>query len=294
MKFDDKIEKVTRYLNNILKKESSYSGYLLDAMKYSLNIGGKRIRPLLTILSYEIFRSDIERIIPVAAAIEMIHTYSLIHDDLPAMDNDDLRRGKPSNHKVFGEGMAILAGDGLLTLAFEVMGNAVKDYGLPMGILTLIARKSGPFGMVGGQACDLTSDVKSINSADKSSFELLEFIHLHKTADLICASVVSGALGGGAESEDIKSLGNFAEKIGLSFQITDDILDETGSSEKLGKSAGKDKKQNKLTYSSLYGIEKSREKAEILLNEALREIESFSEKAANLSEVAKIIIQRDF
>ncbi len=295
MNFQEEITYINNYLQNIVKSESPFSEKLFNAMSYSLSAGGKRLRPLLTIYSYKLFRNDIERIIPIACAIEMIHTYSLIHDDLPAMDNDDFRRGKPSNHKAFGEDIAILAGDGLLTLAFEVICNAMQYFSLPLGILSLVSRCSGPYGMVGGQTADIRAGEFRV------SRELIDFIQLHKTTDLIKASVLSGAIGGGADDKDLGYLEIYAKNIGLSFQIIDDILDEKSSIEKLGKSAGKDKKQDKLTSISFYGIEESERIADKLIREAVDIIENFksrypdcSEGADALIEIARFVNKREY
>lgn len=263
---------------------------LYDAMKYSLFAGGKRIRPILTIASYEACGGDPEDIIPQATAVELIHTYSLIHDDLPAMDNDELRRGKPTSHTVFGEAMAILAGDALLTEAFLMMTvTTSKKKFRPaylMKAIREIAFAAGASGMVGGQAQDILSE----NS--EPDLHTLNFIHLHKTAALIKASVRIGALFAGIRENKLKSLTTYGENIGLAFQIVDDILDIEGVTEELGKSAGSDIEKNKMTYPSLIGIDESRKRAQEMVAEAIKSIREFSSDALPLREIARYLIKR--
>lgn len=238
-------------------KEHYFGVYpvLSEAMFYSVSAGGKRLRPCLVLAVCDMFGGDLNAAMPIACAVEMIHTYSLIHDDLPCMDDDDMRRGRPSNHKVFGEAMAVLAGDGLLSLAFETMvdgllkleGNQRDDY---IRAMHTVAVRSGASGMVSGQAADITAEGNSDNSK-----ETLEYIHMHKTADMLCAAICSGALVAGVSDENCKKLLTCAENIGLLFQITDDILDVRGDSAAVGKTLGKDSEEGKLTYISLYGLE---------------------------------------
>jgi geranylgeranyl diphosphate synthase type II len=232
---------------------------LLSAMKYSLEAGGKRIRPVLLLSACDIFGGDLQNALPFAVAVELIHTYSLIHDDLPCMDDDDLRRGMPTNHKVFGEGMATLAGDALLNLAYEHILSHIRKNPSEGNLSAAleIAAAAGCLGMVAGQSVDLYSE----NNPSAGEREL-EFIHAHKTGKLICASLAAGAYAAEAGEEEIELLRKFGEGLGVLFQITDDILDMVGSYEQLGKSVGKDGKQNKLTYPRLYGLEKSRRMAE--------------------------------
>jgi len=219
--------------------------------------------------------------------VECIHTYSLIHDDLPALDNDDLRRGKPTCHKKFGEATAILAGDALLTLAFQVLADVPVDPSRRVEILREISLAAGTVnGMVGGQVADLQSEGRPATP------EILEYIHKSKTAALIRASVVAGALAGGALDEDVTRLRHFGESIGWAFQVVDDILDVEESSAALGKTAGKDQAQKKVTYPAVYGLEKSREIAKSLADQALAALDSFSERAANLRAVAEFLIRR--
>ena len=238
---------------------------LREAMFYSLEAGGKRIRPCLMLAVCERLGGSISDVLPFACALEMIHTYSLIHDDLPCMDDDDMRRGRPSNHKVFGEALAVLAGDGLLSFAFEIMGNALITPG-PVGRLYAaheIARLSGASGMVTGQA----ADIEFKGSAEPTG-EMLAYVHRHKTADMLEAAVISGALIAGADDETIKKLRLYSEKMGLLFQITDDILDCTGDPALMGKTLGKDREHGKLTYASLLGLEGAREAANNAASEA--------------------------
>lgn len=267
---------------------------LKDSVIYSISAGGKRVRPILCIASYEACikdeRSNIEGIIPYATALELIHTYSLIHDDLPAMDNDDLRRGKPTNHKVFGEGIAILAGDGLLTEAFYLLSN--NAYGRtfsPQAILKVIreiAMASGIHGMVGGQAQDLLSE--EIEPDD----ETLSFIHGHKTAALITASVRAGAILADCSDEELLCITRYGENIGLAFQIIDDILDIEGSTEEIGKPRGSDEKKKKMTYPRLYGLGRSKEIAKNLIDNAIGSLDRFDNKADPLREIAFYLANR--
>ena len=245
------------------------------------------MRPILCLESARIFSADATHVLPVACALEFIHTYSLIHDDLPALDNDDLRRGKPTCHKKFSEATAILAGDALLTLAFETLANAPFDPARRVAIISHVAASAGTVnGMVGGQVADLEAEGRAIQPAD------LEYIHRSKTAALIRASVVSGAIAGGADDEDVARLKRFGETIGWAFQVVDDILDVEESSAALGKTAGKDAAQQKATYPSLYGLEKSRQFAKELETRAMAEIEHYGARAARLRQLAEMIVHR--
>lgn len=268
---------------------------LQDSMVYSLSAGGKRIRPVLCLAAYEACARDnkvkAEDIIPYASALEFIHTYSLIHDDLPAMDNDDLRRGKPTNHKVFGEGMAILAGDGLLTEAFYLLSNNTHhvSHFSPYAILKVIreiAMAAGTHGMVGGQAQDLLSE-----DADPDA-ETLSFIHSHKTAALITVSVRSGGILANCSDQELFRLTKYGENIGLAFQVIDDILDIEGETEVIGKPKGSDERKKKMTYPRLYGIEKSKEKARELINGAIDSLVTFDERAEPLRAIARYMLER--
>ena len=265
-------------------------GILKDAMLYSLMAGGKRLRPALCLWSAGIF-GDAKTALNTACAIEIIHTYSLIHDDLPAMDNDDLRRGKPTNHVVFGEAYAILAGDGLLNCAFEVMikdaENNIDNMDKYLKAMRIIAKAAGTSGMIAGQVGDISFEGK------ERSPEALEYIHQRKTAAMIKASVLSGAVLLGAGVEDLSALEIYGDSIGLTFQIVDDILDEVGVVETLGKTPGKDADTNKLTFTSVYGIEKAKEIARQKTDEAIQAIERFGSKAESLYLLAEYLLDRD-
>ena len=263
---------------------------IYEAMRYSLLAGGKRLRPILCLATCNLTGGTEEMAIATACALEMIHTMSLIHDDLPAMDNDDYRRGKLTNHKVYGEDIAILAGDGLLAYAFEYVATQTKNVA-PENILRVVAclgRTVGAEGLVGGQVLDLESEGKSDITA-----ETLSFIHTHKTGALLEASVISGAILANAAEEDITRLSQYARNIGLAFQIIDDILDITATDEQLGKTAGKDLEAKKATYPSLWGIEKSRLKAQELVDNAIAQLSVYNAKAEPLRAVANYIVTRD-
>ncbi len=263
---------------------------IYEAMRYSLLAGGKRLRPILCLATCDLTGGTEEMAIATACALEMIHTMSLIHDDLPAMDNDDYRRGKLTNHKVYGEDIAILAGDGLLAYAFEYVATQTKNVA-PENILRVVAclgRTVGAAGLVGGQVLDLESEGKSDITA-----ETLSFIHTHKTGALLEASVISGAILANASEEDIKRLSQYAKNIGLAFQIIDDILDITATDEQLGKTAGKDLEAQKATYPSLWGLEKSRIKAQELVDNAIAQLSVYDAKAKPLRAVANYIVTRD-
>lgn len=267
----------------------TYPETIYEAMRYSLLAGGKRLRPILCLATCELVGGTLEMAMPAACALEMIHTMSLIHDDLPAMDNDDYRRGRLTNHKVYGEDVAILAGDALLTYAFEHV--AVATQGVPpervLRVIAGLGRAVGAAGLVGGQIVDLASE-----GQPDVSLETLTFIHNHKTAALLEASVTSGAVLAGASEEDIDRLARYAQKIGLAFQIVDDILDITATSEALGKSAGKDLQAQKATYPSLWGLEESQRQATQLVVEAKAELEPFGELRQPLLAIADYITAR--
>ena len=262
---------------------------LREAMRYSLLAGGKRLRPILCLAACELAGGESAQALPTAVALEMIHTMSLIHDDLPAMDNDDLRRGRPTNHKVYGDAVAILAGDALLTRSFEMV--ALRSKGVaPERLLKVVGELSlvaGAPGLVGGQVVDLECEGKEVD------LETLEFIHLHKTGALLSACVICGALIGGAEDDLIAALRIYARGIGLAFQIIDDILDVTASSDVLGKTAGKDLLADKTTYPKLLGLEESRRRAELLVSEAKAALDPWQSSAAPLLALADYITSRD-
>ena len=268
-----------------------YPEKIYEAMRYSLLAGGKRLRPILCLATCEMMGGTIEMAMPTACAVEMIHTMSLIHDDLPAMDNDDYRRGKLTNHKVYGEDVAILAGDGLLALAFESVAietpQSVKRE-VVLQVIARLGRALGAGGLVGGQVVDLESEGKS-----DISLETLNFIHKHKTAALLEACVVCGGLIANASPEDVQRLTRYAQNIGLAFQIIDDILDITSTQEQLGKTAGKDQKAQKVTYPSLWGLEESRSIAQELVKEACVELEPFGDRAKALQAIAHYITSRN-
>jgi len=281
---------VDEALGRFLPESDEYSADVVKAMRYSLFAGGKRLRPILCIAGAEAVGGDAQSVLPVACALEMIHTYSLIHDDLPVIDNDDLRRGKPTNHRVFGEAIALLAGDGLLTKAFHLMThtdpeNRVKP-GVSLKVIGLIATAAGYEGMVGGQVVDIQSEGKEGYSS------IVEFIHTRKTGALIAASVSSGAILGGAGKGQLKDLTSYGKDIGLAFQVADDILNVEGSSQEMGKSVGSDARQGKITYPAVFGLERSKEIQKALVDRALEALKSFEERADPLRQIARYIIKR--
>lgn len=285
--FDDDRAAVDAALDRLMPPENAQPPSIHRAMRYSVQAGGKRVRPILCLETARIFTADMTPVMPLACAVEFIHTYSLIHDDLPALDNDDLRRGKPTCHRKFGEAAAILAGDALLTLAFETIANTPIEPARRVAVLSHVAASAGTVnGMVGGQVADLEAEGRVIEPAD------LEYIHRSKTAALIRAAVVAGAIGGGADDENVARLKRFGETIGWAFQVVDDILDVEESSAALGKTAGKDAAQKKATYPSLYGLEKSRKFAKELETRAMAEIEPYGPRAARLRELAELIVHR--
>ncbi len=266
-----------------------YPETIYESMRYSLMAGGKRLRPILCLATCEMLGGTLAQAIPTACAVEMIHTMSLIHDDLPAMDNDDYRRGKLTNHKVYGEGLAILAGDGLLAYAFEYVAAATKQVSSDrvLRVIAQLARAVGAAGLVGGQVVDLECEGKADVGLDT-----LNFIHRHKTAALLEVSVTSGAILAGAADSDIQCLARYAQNIGLAFQIVDDILDITATQAELGKTAGKDVQAQKVTYPSLWGLEKSREQAQLLVQSAKAELVGFGDRALPLAALADYITAR--
>jgi geranylgeranyl diphosphate synthase type II len=266
-----------------------YPEKIYEAMRYSLLAGGKRLRPILCLASCELSGGTVEIAMPTACALEMIHTMSLIHDDLPAMDNDDYRRGRLTNHKVYGEDIAILAGDGLLAYAFEFVVEKTK--GVPaQQLLQVVANLShavAATGLVGGQVLDLESE-----GQQDISVETLKFIHAHKTGALLEASVLCGAILAGASKDVLQRLAHYAHHIGLAFQIIDDVLDVTATSEELGKTAGKDQRAQKATYPSLWGIEESKHQAQKLVDLAKAELVPFDQRAIPLMAIADFITDR--
>lgn len=290
-RYDDYAKQCDKAIDQVFSDNAAMHPMMRDAMRYSLFAGGKRLRGVLLLASYVLFKQNIERALPYAAAMEMIHCYSLIHDDLPAMDDDDYRRGNPTSHKVFGEANAILAGDALLNLAYETMVSAaIKDEksDLALSAMQKIARSAGASGMIGGQAADIESE-----KTQKADEKTLYYIHSHKTAALIEASVIAGAILAGASLKEQHALMVYASQLGLSFQASDDILDVTGDQETMGKTLGKDEKAQKLTAVSLYGLEKAR----MLLRQEVQTAEDalavFDEKADMLREIVRLNLSRE-
>ncbi|MBQ8591327.1 MAG: polyprenyl synthetase family protein [Lachnospiraceae bacterium] len=277
-----------------LPEEAGYQKLVLEAMNYSVCAGGKRLRPLLMRETYRMFGGNTEVIEPFMAAIEMVHTYSLVHDDLPAMDNDEYRRGRKTTHVMYGEAMAILAGDALLNYAFET---ALKAFSMkdakPLQIgqaLQVFAKKAGIFGMIGGQTADILAEE---SNQDDVTEDLLLFIHEHKTAALIQSAMMTGAILAGASEADVKAVEKIAYNIGIAFQIQDDILDVTSSLEVLGKPIGSDEKNNKKTYVTLNGLEQSRQDVERISKEALSMLASFANRNLFLEQVVADLITRE-
>ena len=294
MKLQRYLEERSRLVDRALARLLPHNGALphtLDrAMRYSLFSGGKRIRPILALASGEAVGAPAARVLPFACALEMIHSYSLIHDDLPAMDDDDLRRGKPTNHVVFGEGMAILAGDGLLTEAFRVMAEGALRQGVDgtaaLRAVREVAAGAGAVGMVGGQVADLEAEGK------KPTRTLVEYIHTRKTAALIRAAVRAGALVGGARPAQFARLDRYGAALGLAFQVADDILDVEGGTDKTGKRAGRDAELQKVTYPAAVGIPKAKRRARELLDEALTALKPFPQSAEPLRQIAVFVVER--
>src|ERR1700694_5019590 len=274
-------------LDRLMPGETAQPPSIHLAMRYSVQAGGKRVRPILCLESARIFAADVTPVLPIACALEFIHTYSLIHDDLPALANDGLRRGKPTCHKKFGEATAILAGDALLTLAFETIGATPVDAERRVAIITEVATAAGTInGMVGGQVADLEAEGKRVAPG------MLEYIHRSKTAALIRGAITAGALCAGAARKDAARLRKFGEKIGWAFQVTDDILDVEESSAALGKTAGKDAAQQKATYPAVYGLERSHQIANDLATKAIAELALYTDRAARLREIAEFLVLR--
>lgn len=275
-------------LDRLIPLETQHPVSIHKAMRHSVFAGGKRLRPILCMEAGRMIAGSLPvGIEELGAALEMLHTYSLIHDDLPALDNDDLRRGRPTCHKAFGEATAILAGDALQTQAYEVLARLKCPAEARVRIIEEIARGTGTVdGMIGGQVVDLASE------HTKATPEMLEYIHRSKTAALITASLVSGGLYAGAKEKEVARLRAFGLAIGLAFQIVDDILDVTQTSEQLGKTAGKDTASEKATYPALFGIEKSQQKADVLIESAFAELKEFGESGEALKELARFLVER--
>jgi geranylgeranyl diphosphate synthase type II len=285
--FEEDRALVDAHLERLLPGEDVPPPSIHKAMRYSVFAGGKRIRPILCLEAARIFEPEPSAALFPGCAIEFIHTYSLIHDDLPSLDNDDLRRGKPTCHKQFGEATAILAGDALLTLAFETAAAAPVSADRRVAMVTEISTAAGTVnGMVGGQVADLEAEGKRVGP------ETLEYIHRSKTAALIRASITVGAICAGADAEDVARLRRFGETIGWAFQVTDDILDVTESSAALGKTAGKDLAQEKATYPAVFGLERSQEIASELEKKAIAELAGYGARAERLRDIAEFLVER--
>jgi geranylgeranyl diphosphate synthase type II len=284
----EKVQIVNETLDQVLADQQGIPEDLKKALAYTLSAPGKRIRSALVLWCCELIAGrENANARTAAAAVEMVHTYSLVHDDLPAMDDDDLRRGRPTCHKAFNEATAILAGDALLTLAFEVLAGRIEDPALAIQLISQLAQAAGPAGMIAGQMADLRAE----NTA--GSIDVLEYIHTNKTAKMFRCAAVLGALCGGADPRQSEALGQFGLKIGLGFQIADDILDVSASSEQLGKTAGKDVTAAKCTYPVVVGIEKARELEHRLAREALGVLEPFGPKADILRQLVAALLNRN-
>lgn len=290
--FKQKVASVERALDESLESTTPETAKIIEAMRYSLMAGGKRIRPVLCIAACEMFGGTEAMAMPTAIAIEMIHTMSLIHDDLPSMDDDDLRRGKPTNHVVYGEDVAILAGDALLSTSFEHCARGSSEARVPAERIVEVIRRLGEavgaVGLAGGQVMDLECEAKT-----DVSLEELTWIHTHKTAKLLEVSVAAGAVVAGASLSDVQNCETFANDIGLAFQVADDILDVTASTEALGKTAGKDIDADKTTYPKLLGLDGARAEAARLYEEALQSIAPYGDAATPLMAIAKYIVERE-
>lgn len=299
MNFDEELKEKTRYIEEVLgtylPKEEGYQKTVIEAMNYSVLAGGKRLRPMLMAETYAMFGGTGKIVEPFMAALEMIHNYSLVHDDLPAMDNDEYRRGRKTTHAVYGEGMAVLAGDGLLNYAFETacmafeMAGNYEEYKRIAAALTTLSKKAGIYGMIGGQCADIEAE----DDQENVTKELLLFIHEHKTAALIQSAMMIGAILAGADSKQVDELEKCAYNIGVAFQIQDDILDVIGSIEVLGKPIGSDEKNNKITYVTMHGVEKSKEKVAEMSGEAIAILKSFPKRNLFLEKLAEQLIYRE-
>lgn len=286
----DKTKYIEEMIYNFLPKEEGKQAIILQAMNYSVKAGGKRLRPLLMLETTKLFCENTQQVLPFMAAIEMIHTYSLVHDDLPAMDNDEFRRGKKTTHAKYGEDLGILAGDGLLNMAYEVMSEAVFNAEEPYSAakaLSVIAKKAGVYGMIGGQTVDI------INEGKKMDLDTIMYIHNLKTAALIEASMMAGAILGGASESQVEIVENIAKNIGLAFQIQDDILDVTSTTEVLGKPVLSDEKNHKTTYVSICGVEQSKENVEKYSKEAIKMLDELNKNNKFLRQLIIKLINRE-
>lgn len=287
---ENKVEEINALLNMYLPKEEGFQKTIMQAMNYSVLAGGKRLRPMLISETYKLFGGKGEVVKPFMVAMEMIQTYSLVHDDLPAMDNDEYRRGKKSTHAMFGEAMGILAGDALLNYAFEVAAGAfdIDCSEKTAKALQVLSKKAGIYGMVGGQVVDVESEGKEI------PFETLQYIHRNKCGALIEGAMMIGALLAGANEDEVKTIEQIGANVGLAFQIQDDILDVTSTSEILGKPVGSDDKNEKITYVTFVGLDKAKAEVEKLSNEAIEKLEALPYKNEFLKELIRSLIYREF
>ncbi len=299
--FQSRSKLAEQALNHYMDTTAQQPEIIHESMRYSIFAGGKRLRPVLVLAAAECCGKRPEIALPTAAAMELIHTYSLVHDDLPAMDDDDLRRGRPTNHKVYGDAIAILAGDALLTKAFEIIAKNAKIRGVNASsipeVVRLIAHGSGTFGMIGGQVVDIQMEGGKWRQAKAGrglgdAAHVLSYIHRHKTAALIRTSLEAGAVLAGAPASKVACFSQYGEKIGLAFQIADDILDIVADKKKLGK-RGSDRENQKLTYPAIYGLAESKKKAEQLVEEAKDALKPFGKRAQVLKQLANYIIERD-
>ncbi|MBV4435950.1 polyprenyl synthetase family protein [Clostridium tyrobutyricum] len=282
-------QELNSYLHEYMSGKGSYNKKIYEAMQYSLDAGGKRIRPILFLLTYMIYKKEYRNVMEIAAAIEMIHTYSLIHDDLPSMDNDDLRRGKPTNHKVFGEGIAVLAGDGLLNEGMSLMfKHCLKDTNKnKVNACSIIAESAGVEGMVGGQIVDLLSE------GAKIPIDQLYYMHSKKTGALIKAAIVSAAVYVGASEDEIDKLSYYGKKIGLAFQIKDDILDVTGDTKKLGKKVKSDANNNKTNFITTYGLNKCMEMCNSITSDCVEVLRGINRDTHDLERLTVFLLNRE-
>ncbi len=299
--WEDKIQLVDRALDSFLPGEGVYPGKIHEAMRYSVFAGGKRIRPLLMFLAAGLFTGHWQRTLPAACALELIHTYSLIHDDLPAMDDDNYRRGKPTSHRVYGEATAILAGDALLTMAFALLSGTEQyknEYSetyqsqvapeTGLKVISELAEAAGSLGMIAGQILDLEAEGKTVST------EMLDDINSRKTGALIVAALRSGALLGGAAADDLQRLSVYANSLGKGFQVVDDLLDVEGDKDKMGKQTGMDRQRKKSTVVSLCGIAEAKSQRDNLYNDAMHQLSSFGENANELRQLTRFIFYRDY
>jgi len=282
----ERVELVERTLTTLVPEQDVRPERLHGAMRYALLAGGKRLRPVLAMAAAEAVGADPAVLVREACALELVHTYTLVHDDLPAMDDDDYRRGRPATHKAYGDAAAILAGDALQTLAFGVLASGDHSSDKKIEVICLVAEACGSRGIIGGQMVDIESEGKTVDAGE------LDYIHRHKTGCLLRASVLLGAVFGGCSTAQYRRLSAYGEAIGLCFQITDDILDVLGTSDEIGKPAGSDEARGKATYPGIHGMDASRRRQSELYAEALAGLDTFGENADALRELARLVIER--